>query len=146
MSACEQTLAARQLDVLGLIEFLIGYSDFGERGQGGQLHVPVEALHQALDEARQRFPDLLSFISFAPHSLRPQCLGIERALASLGAAGMVSIENPHYRWLSVRNDRRAAFRDHVEFIPQEQREQLRQVAEIFDETARRLARQMDGER
>lgn len=124
------------LTALQTIELLIGFSDLGH---DGKWRIPIRAIHEAVETLKDEYSDLLTDIWFEEYSVRPYSARIEMALATLGATGFAEVSNPRYESITVLDEHRAQFREHLECqFSQKLIERARQAASEFDEALRSL--------
>lgn len=128
MSACQQR--KNELGTLAILQVIIAQST--RKDANGDWRVPIQAVHQALAEARNKYPDLLRGVPFSKYSLSPYSPAVESALASLGAAGLVTVENPRFKWLKVAERDREAFLDNMKKVDPNALNELKEVIETFD--------------
>jgi hypothetical protein len=115
---------------LDAVELLIGLSE--ARKTGETWRAPIQAIHEALYEARAKHPNVFASLHFSDNTLTPYSTSVESALASLGAARLVSVDNPDFRALSVKQQFRAVFREHLVDLDDEAQKALREAVGIFD--------------
>ena len=119
------------LTALQTIELLIGFSNLTHEGKW---RVPIRAIHEAVERLQTDYPDLLTDIWFEEYSIRPYSARIELALATLGATGFAEVSNPRYKSITVLDEHRAQFREHLASqFPPEVISRARQAAKQFDQ-------------
>ena len=126
-----ETARGAKLNALQIVELLIGLSKLAAKGSDWR--GPIQALHTALHELKKRHPELFARVWFAEHTIAPYSRGIDAAIASLGAAGLVRIENPDFKYLLIKGGDREGFVQHLQHLPGATLARMREVAEEFDE-------------
>lgn len=120
-----------KLNALEVVEMIMAYSTLGSDTPFWR--VPIQAIHTALKRLKDRYPQPLAGLCFSEHTLKPYSRSIEGAIASLGAAGLVTIENPRFKWLSIKHEDREGFRTYLDYLDEQIHSQMCEVARAFDE-------------
>ncbi len=126
--------ATINLGTSDIVEIVIGYSKRPPNGDTWQ--IPIQAIHTALFNIKERFPELLRHLHFSEHPIKPHSLGIESALASAGTTGCVWTDSPRYKNLFITEKmRQGGYREHIEndYPEPEASEQFEALAQAFDQ-------------
>ena len=128
----------RAFDALEIVEFLIA---LGQPEPGDtRWAAPIQAIHSALANLKPSFPELLASVRFSPNTVEPYSRAVDESISSLGAAGLVSVENPDFRWLSVKPGVREAFCEALDELTPPEMQVVQELARRFNAeicTARR---------
>ena len=103
-----------RLNPFDVVAGILVYSSLKGRDTTGhptdEWRVEFPDVYSALFHLRRRYPELLSGFVFRERGIGPYCQRLEGILASLGAAHIVSVDNPAFKFLRLECDQK----DHLQ--------------------------------
>lgn len=102
----------------------------------------VQAVYRAFAELRQKYPTWLQDMSFTygPADTVPISGALEDILFDLGASGIMSVENPRYKYLKIEASKLKLIRQAiVQRRSETEQDELRQLAAEFLDQYNRVA-------
>ena len=102
----------------------------------------VQAVYRAFAELRQKYPAWLQDMSFTygPADTVPISGALEDILFDLGASGIMSVENPRYKYLKIEASKLKLIRQAiVQRRSETEQDELRQLADEFLDQYNRVA-------
>ena len=129
-------------DELRLADAVLAAFCFQSESRKLRKPMDVQAVYRAFAELRQKYPAWLQDMSFTygPADTVPISGALEDILFDLGASGIMSVENPRYKYLKIPAPKLKLIRQAiVQRRSETEQDELRQLADEFLDQYNRVA-------
>jgi len=123
-------------DELHLVDAVLAAFCFQSESHKLRKPMDVQAVYRAFAELRQQYPAWLQDMRFTygPGDTVPISGALEDILFDLGASGIMSVENPRYKYLKIPAPKLKLIRQAiVQRRSETEQDELRQLADEFSE-------------
>jgi len=129
-------------DELRLVDAVLAAFCFQSESHKLRKPMDVQAVYRAFAELRQKYPAWLQDMRFTygPADTVPISGALEDILFDLGASGIMSVENPRYKYLKIQAPKLKLIRQAiVQRRSETEQDELRQLADEFLDQYNRVA-------
>jgi len=129
-------------DELHLVDAVLAAFCFQSESRKLRKPMDVQAVYRAFAELRQKYPAWLQDMSFTygPPGTVPISGALEDILFDLGASGIMSVENPRYKYLKIPPLKLKLIRQAIlQRRSETEQDELRQLADEFSEQYSKVA-------